>query len=353
MNTIADLRSFDVLIVGSGPAGASTAIHCAQAGLNVAILERLEFPRHRPGETLHPGIEPLLDQLGVIEQVRAANYLRHEGNWVEWGNEQNFVPFGSDADGTWLGFQAWRANFDAILLERVRELGVQIMQPCRAIGLLQDQEQIIGVKTSQGKIQASFVVDAGGGFHWLARQLNLEIQKLSPPLIAYYGYVQGSCPQRDNIPAIVADQQGWTWTARVRPHLYQWTRLQLDGKQLDLDWYPQELSGLAPQGKMLKEDVMWRAISQPAGKGYFVVGDAAFVLDPASSHGVLKAIMSGIMASHAIVKNLRFGQDEYVVTNAYCQWIRTWFRKDVEELRKFYLRLPNPPNWISSSQVFI
>ncbi len=347
MKAIVDLRSLDVLIIGSGPSGTSTAIHCAQAGLKVAILERQEFPRHRPGETLHPGIEPLLEQLGVGDRVRAANYLRHEGNWVEWGNEQNFVPFGSDADGTWLGFQAWRANFDAILLERVRELGVQIMQPCRAISLLQDQGKIIGVKTSEGELQASFVVDATGSFHWLTRQLNLEIQKRSPPLIAYYGYVEGYCPKRDDIPAIVADQQGWTWTARVRPHLYQWTRLPLDGKQLDRDWCPKEFSGLAPQGKIRKEDVTWRAISQPSGNGYFAVGDAAFVLDPASSHGVLKAIMSGIMAGHGIVKILRFGQSEYIVTNGYCQWILTWFRKDLEELRKFYLRLPNPPNWIS------
>ena len=346
MKAIANLQSLDVLIIGSGPAGTSTAIHSAQAGLRVAILERQEFPRHRPGETLHPGIEPLLDQLGVGDRVRAANYLRHEGNWVEWGHENNFVPYGSDTDGTWLGFQAWRANFDTILLERVRELGVQIMQPCRAISLLQNQGKIIGVKTSQGELSASFVVDAGGGFHWLARQLKLEIQKLSPPLIAHYGYVEGDCPKRDYIPAIVADNQGWTWTARVGSHLYQWTRLQLNGEQLNIDWCPKEFSRLTSKGKMRQEDVTWRTISQPAGNGYFAVGDAAFVLDPASSHGVLKAIMSGIMASQGIVKILRFDRSECMITNGYCQWILTWFRKDLEELSKFYSRLLNPPNWL-------
>ncbi|MGK7878009.1 MAG: NAD(P)/FAD-dependent oxidoreductase [Xenococcaceae cyanobacterium] len=338
---------YDVVVIGAGAGGTATAIHCAKTGLKVAILERQEFPRHRPGETLHPGIEPLLDRLGVGEQIRAANFLRHEGNWVNWGEERGFIPFGSDKRGIWRGFQAPRADFDAILLHRVRELGVEIKQPCRALGLLQEQGRVIGVKTSQGEIQASFVVDAGGGFHWLARQLKLEIQKLSPPLIAYYGYVEGYCPKRDDTPAIVADKQGWTWTARVGPHLYQWTRLPLDGKQLDRNWCPKEFLGLAPKGEILKEDVTWRAISQPSGNRYFAVGDAAFVLDPASSHGVLKAIMSGIMAGHGIVKILRFGQSEYMVTNGYCQWILTWFRKDLEELRKFYLRLPNPPNWIS------
>ena len=281
---------YDVVVIGAGAGGTATAIHCAKAGLKVAILERQEFPRHRPGETLHPGIEPLLDRLGVGEQIRAANFLRHEGNWVNWGEERGFIPFGSDKRGIWRGFQAPRSDFDAILLDRVRELGVEIKQPCRALGLLQEQGRVIGVNTSQGEIQASFVVDATGSFHWLARQLKLEIQKLSPPLIAYYGYVEGYCPERNDTPAIVADKQGWTWTARVRPHLYQWTRLPLDGKQLDRDWCPKEFSGLAPKGKILKEDVTWRAISKPSGNGYFAVGDAAFVLDPASSHGVLKQL---------------------------------------------------------------
>lgn len=330
---------YDVVVIGAGAGGTTTAIQCAKAGLKVTLLERQEFPRHRPGETLHPGIEPLLDQLGVGEQIRAANFLRHEGNWVSWGEEQGFVPFGSDERSTWRGFQAPRADFDAILLRRVQELGVEIKQPCRALSILQELGRVLGLKTSQGEILAQFVVDAGGGFHWLARQLKSKIRKFSSPLIVYYGYAAGNCPLRDEYPAIVADDKGWTWTAKIRPNLYQWTRLPLDGKKLEPNWLPSEFTRLKSQGAMLKADVTWRLLDQPSGKGYFAVGDAAFVLDPASSHGVLKAIMSGMMAGHAIAQILRYHQPESLIVQDYSDWILHWFQQDLLKIKQFYLKL--------------
>jgi len=74
----------DLIVVGGGPGGIAAAITVKQAdsGLQVLLIERSPFPRHRPGETLHPGIEPLLVQLGVWDQVLAANFLRHAGHWV-------------------------------------------------------------------------------------------------------------------------------------------------------------------------------------------------------------------------------------------------------------------------------
>ena len=92
--------NFPVVIIGSGPAGTAAAISLAQKGLAAVIIERESFPRHHPGETLHPGIEPLLRQLAVAEEVLSAGFLRHEGNWVQWEGEGRFVPFGADATGT-------------------------------------------------------------------------------------------------------------------------------------------------------------------------------------------------------------------------------------------------------------
>ncbi|MBJ8205870.1 FAD-dependent oxidoreductase, partial [Bacillus cereus] len=88
----------------------------------------------------------------------------------------------------------------------------------------------------------------------------------------------------------------------MRPNVYQWTELSFDNVALKRDWIPEEFQGLKPMGKPNGADVTWRAISQPGGAGYFLVGDAAAVLDPASSHGVLKAIMSGMMAAHSLAQ---------------------------------------------------
>jgi flavin-dependent dehydrogenase len=84
----------------------------------------------------------------------------------------------------------------------------------------------------------------------------------------------------------------------------------------------------------------------PAGPGYFLVGDAAAVLDPASSHGVLNALMSGMMAGHVITQILRYGHPEQPAQRAYCAWLRRWFAHDVKYLKALYRRLPNPPAWV-------
>jgi 2-polyprenyl-6-methoxyphenol hydroxylase-like FAD-dependent oxidoreductase len=131
---LTDIKSMvDVIVIGGGPAGCATAIWCAQQNLRVAILEEQSFPRHRPGETLHPGINSLFKQLGIDKSIEAANFLRFTGQWVTWGGDTHFQNFGEDEKGAWLGYQALRSHLDSILLDRARELGVMVILSCKAI----------------------------------------------------------------------------------------------------------------------------------------------------------------------------------------------------------------------------
>jgi flavin-dependent dehydrogenase len=327
----------DVLVLGGGPAGCAAAIHCAQRGLKVTLLEAKAFPRHRPGETLHPGVEPVLGQLGALERVLAAKFPRHEGNWVEWGAQPlRFESFGRDADGPWRGFQAWRETFDALLLERAREAGVEIHQPCSAREVIRENGRVTGVVIPSGPRTAAWTVDAAGSHHWLARQLGLTVKKFSPRLTARYGYARGRCPPRDDAPLISADATGWTWTARIQPGLYQWTRLDFARISRPANWLPAELQGLVNEGAARAADVTWRKVESVAGPGFFLVGDAAAVLDPAASHGVLKALMSGMMAAHLIESASPAGQPEAHALLAYQEWLTGWFDADVAKLRALY-----------------
>lgn len=325
-------------MIGGGPGGTATAISCAERGLSVVLVEHRAFPRERPGETLHPGAEPLLSQLGV-ERETSATCLRHPGQWVTWADAPRFVAFGEDGGVPWLGYQVWRADFDSLLLARARSLGVELLQPCRAIAPVVAGGRVAGVRCEAGERRARFVVDASGGGHWLGRRLGLRVRDVSSRLIAHYGYGEGECPERDDAPAIVADRAGWTWTARVRPGLYQWTRLALGGRAPECLAPPMEFCGLKPRGRAHGSNVTWRIIPRSAGPGYFLVGDAAAVLDPVASHGVLKALMSGIFAGHLIGRALREGDDERRLWESYCTWMASWFRYDVGRLSELYKQL--------------
>ncbi|HLL50984.1 MAG TPA: tryptophan 7-halogenase, partial [Thermomicrobiales bacterium] len=182
------------MVVGGGPAGSAAVLWCVRQGLCVVLLEREQFPRHRPGETLPPGVEPIFAQLGVAEAITAAGFTRHPGTWVTWSGPRRFDPFGRDSGGAWYGFQAPREQLDRILLDAVSGPNAVVRQPSRALHPLRERGTVIGVATSDGPLFAHWVIDASGGAHWLTRRLGIPLQFASPRLIARYGYVTGDCP---------------------------------------------------------------------------------------------------------------------------------------------------------------
>ena len=338
------MSSYDVVIVGGGPSGVATAIQSSISGLKVAIIETNSKARQRPGEILHPGIESLLKQLDVYDSFQNLEFLIHKGINVTWENSQQiFRPY--NPEGTWNGYQIWRPNFDSMLFERVENVGVNIIKPCRALKpILDSNGKVIGVDTDKIKITCSVLIDAAGSANWIARQLSIPIKKYSPPLMAKFGYVKDNqeITNRSEIPSLTANKNGWSWIAQVRSDLYQWINLGFD----ETSHIPKELSKFSTNGNTHSADVTWRVISQPAGPGFFVTGDAAFVLDPTSSHGMLKAIMSGMMSAHMISKMINDPSLEKQAIKEYSDWIMEWFLHDVKKLQEFYRKHPNPPKWI-------
>lgn len=328
----------DVVVVGGGPAGSATAIACARRGLRVVLCERERPGRDRPGETLHPAIEPLLAQLGAADRLAMVVGARHAGIWIEWGRPRRFEPFGGDASGPWSGFQVRRADFDALLRSCACEAGVALRQPCGVTGLLTRDGIPRGVTTMTGPIAARMVVDASGMARWLGRALGVTSPARSPRLFARYGYAAGSCAERDAAPYLVGDASGWTWTALVRPGVYQWTRVSY-GSRPAAGWMPDEFRDLTPLDRSRGADVTWRMATSVAGAGWLMVGDAATTLDPTSSHGVLKAIMSGMTAGHLIAAVLDGKAPADGTATAYHEWLAGWFAADAGRLAQFYRNL--------------
>lgn len=334
-----DNRSLDadVVVVGGGPGGAAAAIASALRGLRVVLCEREPGMRDRPGETLHPGVEPLLAQLGVGDRLAGVTGARHSGIWIEWGGPLRFEPFGADAGNPWQGLQVWRADFDALLLDRARELGVTVRQGCAAAAPLMRERAVSGVVGAEGEIAARIVIDATGAARWLGRALRVASPPRSPRLVARYGYVEGDCPSRNEAPLLHGNALGWTWSARVRPGVYQWTRVRFGEKGTGEP--PAELADLAPLGPVRGADVTWRLAERTAGPGWFMVGDAAVTLDPTSSHGVLKGLMTGIMAGHLSAASLSGKAPPAEIAAAYHDWIARWFAADARQLQAFYRKL--------------
>jgi flavin-dependent dehydrogenase len=72
---------------------------------------------------------------------------------------------------------------------------------------------------------------------------------------------------------------------------------------------------------------------------------AAAILDPASSHGALRALMSGILAAHLIAQVLRHETSVALAAAEYTRWLHEWFLADVREQMNLYAKLEQPPPW--------
>jgi flavin-dependent dehydrogenase len=323
----------DVAVVGAGPAGLATAICCAEAGLQVCVLERATFPRDCVGESVHPGAEVLFQRLGIAKEVAKARFLRYAGISVEHAGGQEFVAFGGTSEQPWKGFHIWRPLFDQILSNRARQAGAHIVERC----VPSDAEHTnhgVRISSNAGAVECEIVVDGSGRHRWLARQWSLKAETCSPPLIAQYGYRQGECRSRRDNPLFVARCDGWDWTARVRSNLYQWISLRFGRNSQALAVVPSEIRKLREAGALRGADVTWRLVARSASHRHFLVGDAAAVLDPSSSHGVIRALASGILAASCIEKMLgerRGNKDEIV--EGFRAWQRKWFEREARSLR--------------------
>jgi flavin-dependent dehydrogenase len=335
-------EAWDVVVVGGGPAGAAAAITAAAAGLSVVLLEAGNGSRPRPGETLHPGVEVVLRELGAAEALAARPWVRHAGHWVEWGGPPRFDAFGGDAAGPWYGYQAPRDELDDLLLERAAAAGARVRRGSRAVDLRVTRGRVAGVLTDDGDLPTGHVIDAGGRRHWSARRLAAPVDRVSPRLLASWGYLEGRWPARDAAPLLRADDEGWTWTARVGPSTYAWVGLDVTGAGR-LRRPPSGASGLTVTRGPFGADVTWRRAAVPAAPGLLLAGDAAAVLDPAAGSGVLRALVTGTVAARAVA-DVRLGRlPEQHVIAAYRRWLASWFRADVARLVELYRVFPEWP----------
>lgn len=326
---------FDVVVAGAGPAGTAAAICCCRAGLRVAILDRAEFPRFHVGESLHPGVEVLLRQLGAAATALKPPLVRYDGVWIEKEGSRKLERFGSDRRSRWRGFQVDRARFDQALLGKAHESGAVVWQPCGINHVMRAGSTTI-VDSHQGQLRSRVVVDATGSRRWVASQFGLESVCASPRIIARYGYRAGEARTLSHRPVFTLRQDGWQWIARVGSGVYQWIRAYISPHVPRGNDVPIELRECVESAPTRSVDVSWRILREPAHAGFFAVGDAAAMLDPSSSHGVLRALSSGIMAAHCIQAALLRGADATAVARVYSRWTHRWFNEGARRLGKAF-----------------
>ena len=167
----------DVVVVGAGPAGATTACWLADQGLSVALLEKSTFPRDKVcGDGLTPRATKQLLRLG-IDVSEEAGWLHNKGLRVHGGRAEPFeLPWPTLAEFPSFGLVRKRADFDELLANRAVVKGATLYEQANVTGTVVDErtDRVTGVTTKDGRtFTAPIVVAADGNSSPVAKSMGL------------------------------------------------------------------------------------------------------------------------------------------------------------------------------------
>ncbi|MDA1013179.1 MAG: NAD(P)/FAD-dependent oxidoreductase [Planctomycetota bacterium] len=319
-----------VCVIGGGPAGSATARQLARLGHSVCLLERESFPRPHIGESLTPGVVPLLDGLGIRARIDAAGFLRPRSTVIRWEDSTDRVREFSGH-----GYQVDRGRFDQLLLAAAVDAGVGVVQPalvrqavCSDSGLW----SIHATQTDRGlTIQADFVVDATGRYSQLRLPTGSSNRPrrrtVLAPTLALYAYWRSpretggsgsTSSSSDSCTRVEAGNDEWFWGAPLPDGTFNATvfvdrdRLKLERGDMTAA-YERWLA----KSELLRDVISRERVTQVravdatcsracevSGPNWIKVGEAAYTLDPLSSQGVQSAIRTGLQAAAVVHTSL-------------------------------------------------
>ncbi len=190
--------SYDLLIVGSGIAGSSTAIAARQAGLTVCVVERDTHPRFAIGESTVPsttlGYDYLartyavpefhqmshylgLKELGLVGYPKQHFYFAHHspGEALKLNEELMYetleLPLGPDV-------HVLRADVDTFLVSRFPKYGVDYLDRTEVVDFRNGADGVaLTLKGQDGQtreLRGKLVVDASGHASYFAKKYDLR-----------------------------------------------------------------------------------------------------------------------------------------------------------------------------------
>ncbi len=351
----------DVLIVGGGPGGSTTATFLARAGLDVTVVEREPFPRFKVGESLVPNCMPILERLGVLGAVKAHGFLDKFGvtfHDQELDREATFT-FREGRPWPHFTYDVHRAEFDQVLLDHAVRTGARLLQPVTVEKVAFDADGVTArVSDADGErtLRARFLVDASGRDGFLASRQGRREPMPGLGKVAIFAYFQGAkrWPGRDegNV-RIYIFPEGWFWyiplardETSVGCVLHSGVVKAREGTPEDLframvercERVRDNLEGARQVTPMYTAANFAYAVDPIVGDRFLCVGDAVAFVDPIFSAGVFLAMAEGEMAAKEIVEAFHSGRFEARRFGGYARRVRRGMRPFARFITQFYDR---------------
>jgi flavin-dependent dehydrogenase len=306
-------ESFDVAIVGAGPAGSATALALLQHGARVALIERRCEAEDRMGESLRGIAAESLRELGVWEAFRCLEQrpsYRHRAAWGGLLEERDMsrLRYGPD-------LHLDRSRFDALLVDAAVARGAALFRPANVCHLAIDASNIRFALEYRGEtidVVARRLVDATGHRAKIARRLGARRLDADRLIGIARSYARGA---REPSTLVEAADEGW-WYSAPQPGDRIVALFLTDGDLPARAARRDEVWAACLKTAPLTRDRLRAAEAIGSPRTYLAtpavldwdpegpllpVGDAALSFDPIAADGLCFALRSGLEAAAVLL----------------------------------------------------
>ncbi|NBC13665.1 MAG: geranylgeranyl reductase family protein [Gammaproteobacteria bacterium] len=299
---------YDVIIVGAGPAGSTTARHLAEAGVSTLLLDKSDFPRDKVcGDCLSPRAQHYLARLGVLEAVAAEAHAARRIRFRAPGGAEASAAITADGHLPDRTLVLPRRRFDHLLQRHALAAGADFR-----VGHVRALLPTGGVLLGDTALPARLVIIATGAALSLIKHTPLAPGD-TVHTVAARAYLRGMQPHGPDL-RILLDRlplPGYAWLFPTGPH----------SANVGC-WYagPEPISAPALLRELLTEHPTLAALTAAAGgsnriagypircdfltapkvaSGVLAVGEAAGLVNPFTGEGIDYALESAELAAAA------------------------------------------------------
>ncbi len=315
-------------IVGGGPAGAILALLLARQGVEVTLLEaHLDFERDFRGDTIHPAVMEILDEIGLAERLLKLRHTKLStfGLQTRAGTLRLKFAFGK-TKFPYITVIAQSRFLEFITEEAKRYPNFTLIMGAQVDELVEKDGVVRGIRyrASNGshEIQAALIVGADGRFSRLRKLAGFELVKTSPPIdVLWFRLTHGENDTIESLDARIGNGlflifidrfDYWQVGCVIPKDGYQQLR------SAGLDHLRQALAKTVPELAArfdeLKEWKQLAVLSVESSRlkrwykpGLLLIGDAAHVMSPAGGIGINYAISDAVVASNVLGGKLAAG----------------------------------------------
>ncbi len=199
-------HSADIIIIGGGLAGLVSAIHLSKAGLQVTLIEKNEYPKHKVcGEYISNEVLPYLQYLDADPMLTGAKKIsRFQLSTTRGKIIETTLPLG--------GFGVSRFTLDNFLFQKAVQNNCSIIQD--TVLDVHFKNDIFRVTTKQGTtLSAKIIIGAFGKRSNLDITLNRDFIKNKSPFVGVKMHMQGNFP--DDLVALHNFKGGYCGVSQV------------------------------------------------------------------------------------------------------------------------------------------